>query len=308
MIQTYFLGANSRNGFYSLYRDFPPAPDAFLHILKSGPGTGKSGFLRRIGREAEARGLDVHYVLCSGDPDSLDGVYVPSVGQAWVDGTAPHVIEPEIFGADSDYINLGAFFREPFSDAEKSRLKELHAAGKKRYQEAYRLLKDLSDSRPGGCASADNGAVQSILRALPDKHRKGNLRKRFLSAVSCKGFLRLTDELARYQIVECASSALEPGAEEARRLGWDTVLCPSPLEPDVQEALLIPEAEIAFTAFQESIPEDGTLLNPALGELKAAKALHDEIEFIYHPHIHFQALDAFIESVIERVFSHSPKV
>ena len=74
MIQTYFLGANSRNGFYSLYEHFPPDKNAFLHILKSGPGTGKSGFLRRIGLAAEERGLDVHCVLCSGDPDSLDGV------------------------------------------------------------------------------------------------------------------------------------------------------------------------------------------------------------------------------------------
>ena len=115
MTQTYFLGANSQEGFASLYRFFPGEPDAFLHIIKGGPGTGKSGFMRRIGQAAEEQGLDVHYVLCSGDPDSLDGVYIPAMRLAWVDGTAPHVAEPASFGVDSDYVNLGAFCRTPFA-------------------------------------------------------------------------------------------------------------------------------------------------------------------------------------------------
>ena len=78
MTSTYFLGANSAQGFYSLYGGFPPR-SGFLHIIKGGPGTGKSGFMRAIGSEAERRGMDVEYVLCSGDPDSLDGVYIPAL-------------------------------------------------------------------------------------------------------------------------------------------------------------------------------------------------------------------------------------
>ena len=73
---SYFLGANSRSGFYSLYDSFPPGENTFLHIIKGGPGNGKSRFMRRIGAAAESRGLDVEYVLCSGDPD-LPGATAP---------------------------------------------------------------------------------------------------------------------------------------------------------------------------------------------------------------------------------------
>ena len=101
-VTTFFLGANSESGFYSLYDQFCAAPSDTLHIIKSGPGTGKSTFMRRIGRAAEERGFDVEYILCSGDPDSLDGVYIPVLHTGWVDGTAPHIIEPKLFGASAD--------------------------------------------------------------------------------------------------------------------------------------------------------------------------------------------------------------
>ena len=56
-MQDYFLGANSAEGFTSLYGGFPPGPGAFLHILKGGPGTGKSSMLRAIAAAANERGL-----------------------------------------------------------------------------------------------------------------------------------------------------------------------------------------------------------------------------------------------------------
>jgi hypothetical protein len=303
MTYTYFLGANSRRGFFSLYHDFPPADDAFLHILKSGPGTGKSGFLRRIGREAEARGLDVHYVLCSGDPDSLDGVYVPAINQAWVDGTAPHVIEPRIFGADSDYVNLGAFFRQPFNTQEKSRLKELNAAYKSRYQTAYRLLAKVESAKEEPSARGSDDELWTVLRALPQKEGAGCMRHRFLSAISCQGYLRLQDELDGYQLLPCSTAALSEAAHEVKRKGWDGILCLSPLDPDRAEAMLIPELKVAFTAFPTYLEREDSPFTQALEELRAAKELHDELEAVYRPHMNFSVLDDYAHSVISRVFN-----
>ena len=145
MNQTYFLGANCGKGFVSLYDGFPPEKITFLHILKGGPGTGKSGFMRRIGEAAEGRGYDVHYVLCSGDPDSLDGVYIPALHQAWVDGTAPHVVEPRHFGADSDYINLGDFVRLPMTERDREEVQRLTAEYRALYAEAYEKLRQAKE-------------------------------------------------------------------------------------------------------------------------------------------------------------------
>lgn len=302
MTFTYFLGANSRRGFVSLYQDFPPATDAFLHILKSGPGTGKSSFLRRIGKEAEARGLDIHYVLCSGDPDSLDGIYIPDLKQAWVDGTAPHVIEPRIFGADTDYVNLGAFFRKSFDPHEIERLQKLNAAYKGKYGSAYRLLEKYAANTDASLCPAPDDAGRAVLEALPDRGGTGRLYRRFLSAITWKGILRLRMELDGFQCLPCSETLLRDGAEQAKKKGWNAVLCPSPLDPDRLEALILPDAKLAFTAFSD-LNADDPLLRNALLELQRAKEMHDELEAIYHPHISFQALEEYTASLLPRIFS-----
>ena len=43
---------------------------------------------------AQETGLETEYILCSGDPDSLDAVVFPDKAAAIVDGTAPHVVVP----------------------------------------------------------------------------------------------------------------------------------------------------------------------------------------------------------------------
>ena len=86
MEQSYFLGANTAAGFVSLYGGFCRGAGDYLRIVKGGPGTGKSGFMRAIAREAARRGFDVELVRCSGDPDSLDGVYIPALRLGWCDG------------------------------------------------------------------------------------------------------------------------------------------------------------------------------------------------------------------------------
>ena len=88
-VRHYFLGANTGGGFVSVYDEFcPPECGVFLWVLKG-----------------------VEYVLCSGDPDSVDGVYVPAWQIAYVDGTAPHVREVPFPAASGAYLDLGQFYR-----------------------------------------------------------------------------------------------------------------------------------------------------------------------------------------------------
>ena len=107
----FFLGANAPTGFYSLYDQLiDPATAEDIFILKGGPGCGKSSLMRRVGRAMEEHGLAVEYILCSGDPDSLDAVVIPALNAAIVDGTAPHVVEPLCPGVVERYVNLGACY------------------------------------------------------------------------------------------------------------------------------------------------------------------------------------------------------
>ncbi len=92
----YFLGANSPTGFYSLYDHLlPPERARAIYILKGGPGCGKSTLMGKVGAWAQEAGMEPEYILCSGDPDSLDAVVLPERGAAIVDGTAPQGVVTE---------------------------------------------------------------------------------------------------------------------------------------------------------------------------------------------------------------------
>ena len=293
MDQTFFLAANSGRGFVSCYDDFP-GPGVFLHIIKGGPGTGKSSFMRRIRAEAAARGLDTETVLCSGDPDSLDALSIPALSQAWVDGTAPHVREPVLFGMDSDYVNLGRFCRTPLPGRERERAAALNAAYKACYRDAYALLCEALDAEDAGPEP-------------PAPHPLPGLRRRYLSAITCRGELRLTDtveKLCKQNYVFQDAASLADAAERAAVQGLDVIVCPRPLDPARLEAVLLPALSLALLAPPETESAAARRARErAVGKLHEAKLLHDELEAVSHPFMDFSALDAFTECCVEELFA-----
>ena len=87
----YFLGANACTGFYSAFSDCYAAGDGWrAFIIKGGPGTGKSSFMKYVAAKAAERGLEVELCVCSSDPQSLDGVILRSMKTVILDGTPPH--------------------------------------------------------------------------------------------------------------------------------------------------------------------------------------------------------------------------
>ncbi len=317
--QTFFLAANSGQGFYSLYDGFPGEPH-FLHIIKGGPGTGKSGFMKRIRAEAQARGLDTVSIPCSGDPDSLDGLLVPALGQAWVDGTAPHVREPKLFGTDADYVNLGNFCRLPLDERDRDRAMALNREYKARYDAAYQhlaaaaALEKAEELHDAEASQEEVRRVIQILDTLPERNG-GACRKerRFLSAISCRGMLRLYDtvnSLCKQIYHLCGHAVLEQAAAQAEKKTGQLILCPRPLRPDQLEAVLLPEQGIAFlrapAAFK--VPQGECLqseraLAAGIEELRAAKALHDKLEAICRPYMDFDALTRHTNEYIEKLFA-----
>ena len=59
----FFLGANSEEGFFSLYDQLLGGRLDDLMILKGGPGCGKSTFMRRVGAAMERAGERIVYIL-----------------------------------------------------------------------------------------------------------------------------------------------------------------------------------------------------------------------------------------------------
>ncbi|HZG73662.1 MAG TPA: hypothetical protein VEY51_19150, partial [Chondromyces sp.] len=103
----YFAGGNTAHGFHDLFSSTLEGLNR-LFILKGGPGTGKSTLMRDLADSCIERGYDVELVHCASDPDSLDGVIIPAIKCGIVDGTAPHIVEPELPGVVEEYVNLGS--------------------------------------------------------------------------------------------------------------------------------------------------------------------------------------------------------
>ncbi|MFX4262127.1 PRK06851 family protein [Pelotomaculum propionicicum] len=102
-----FPGGNTAYGFYSFY-DYIIEPDATrIFVIKGGPGVGKSTFMRKIGEDMLVRGYDVEYHCCSSDNGSLDGIVIPAIRVAFLDGTSPHIVDPKHPGAVDEIIHLG---------------------------------------------------------------------------------------------------------------------------------------------------------------------------------------------------------
>ncbi len=109
LYENYFLAANSLSGFVSYMKEnYSP----FLwrtYLIKGGPGTGKSTFMRKTAQALNERGIKPTYCYCSSDPSSLDGIIFEDEKIIMLDATAPHTLEPEYLGVCEQIINLGEF-------------------------------------------------------------------------------------------------------------------------------------------------------------------------------------------------------
>ena len=340
-VSRFFSGANAKTGFYSLYDSFTDAV-GFLYVIKGSPGCGKSSFMKRIGAAAENAGQRVEYIHCSGDPDSLDAVYLPKIRIAYADGTAPHVIEPKYPGAAGRYLDFSRFLNAAALREKLPDMVDITNRYKALYSVAYAQLAAaaalMPKNQPG--LLADEAAAAKRMdglatRYLKPLHKAPTVSRRFLSAWSCRGRVMLTETLFAYcerlylldNALGLGHVALERLATQAAARGYDQILCHDPLEPEKLEALLLPEARLGFLAVEDGKVIDGlpcrrlhmdapalralspaekdslrqrrresrALLTAATETLGEAKALHDELEALYHPYVDFSGIDALAE-------------
>lgn len=268
----YFLGANSPQGFYSLYDQLIDLEQAgAVYILKGGPGCGKSTLMRRVGKAAQEAGLPVEYIICSGDPESLDGVVLPGLGAAVVDGTAPHVVEPKYPGVVERYVDLGACYDMGALAPMRGQIKACMSGYKGCYQRAYRCLSAAARIRedmratlltPRLEAKMEKRAAGILGREVRRRKDRGpgGVTQRFLSGITHRGIMTLYAtawqqceriyELAdSYGLAHTMLSYLLAGITAG---GYDVVACPSPMFPERLEHLIVPELGLGFVSCSRS--------------------------------------------------------
>ena len=141
--KTYFAAANSYKGFISYFEQvFQSENFDRIFVIKGGPGTGKSSLMRAISDKLDNDGCSVEDILCSSDPNSLDGVIAEKSGRriALIDGTAPHERDAVIPGAVDEIVNLAKALDERWIIGNKARIISLANEKKNAYKTAYYYL------------------------------------------------------------------------------------------------------------------------------------------------------------------------
>ena len=269
VIRHMFPGNNTSQGFFSYFEYILPQAQARrIYCLKGGPGTGKSTLLKRIGARLAREGLDLEYMHCASDPDSLDGIVIPALGAALIDGTAPHVTDPVHPAAVDEIINLGEFWDADAIREHREEIVRLSAEIKKQYRRAYKylaaaksLMDDITETFEGATDKAGPSiqAQRVIERELlrePVDGRLGNVRRLFATAVTPSGVVHHLESLAEgaskvYSVKNLwgvgVHELLRHVSAEAVCRGLDVEVYYCPLAPETRiEHMVIPELKLAF--------------------------------------------------------------
>ncbi len=271
----YFLAANTPDGFISYFDElYNPYTDPFAYIIKGGPGTGKSTFMKKIAYALEARGASVERIYCSSDPRSLDGVICPEKAFSVADGTAPHVLEPRFPGAAENIINLGQFWDEQILRKNRDRIISLTLENSLYHRKSTSYLSAAGKLiRQSGAIASEyireekihSFALRFASREFPRKPsgEPGRKYRRLLSAITPEGrvFFGDTVKNSATRIIgiedryyEPSSILLERIGEAAVVRGYDVIFCPCPLAPERTEHIIIPEKKLALVSITKSLP------------------------------------------------------
>jgi len=188
MKRKYFAASNSAGGFVNYFPHiFTPDRCRRLFVVKGGPGTGKSYFMKQVAEAAERAGHTVTYYYCSSDPASLDGLLIEDMGIGFVDGTAPHVWEPTSVGVFEQLINLGEFWNIETLASRRITIEALGAEKKRGYEQVYGYL---------SAAGAIRRAMLREMRSAVDEDKMYRAVARTIGKLDCSSKEHYCEEIA----------------------------------------------------------------------------------------------------------------
>ncbi len=261
--KTFFLGHSTPDGFSTHLTDDISSKKFITYIIKGGPGTGKSSMMKKIAAKmSEIEEPELYY--CSSDPDSLDAVVLRSTGVIIVDGTSPHVFEPEYPGVSEILVDLGSCWNVHELAKNKENIirttvqnKKYHALVK-RYLKAIISLNDDVVSISSAClykAKLDAYCDRLSSRLFPKKKTgSANIYHRQITSITPKGVMTHKcnfDDLTVYKICDdyyaVADRLLSKLAYNAASCGYDVIVSENVfLRAEVLQHMIIPELKIAF--------------------------------------------------------------
>ncbi|WNS75351.1 PRK06851 family protein [Bacillus sp. DTU_2020_1000418_1_SI_GHA_SEK_038] len=272
-ILNYYGGGNTARGFYSLFESNLQGLER-LFILKGGPGTGKSSLMKAVGSEWAEKGYDLEYIHCSSDNNSIDGVIIPALKVGIVDGTAPHVIEPNTPGAVEEYVNLGEAWDSKALAERKEEITQINERVSRSFEMAYSKLAEALKIHD----KWENIYIENMDFAKADQltnkllkeffgnmqlNKASNVKHRFLGAATPIGAVdfvqNLTEGLPKRYFVKGRagtgkSTMLRKLAAEGEKRGFDLEIYHCGFDPHSLDMLIFRELGLAI--FDSTSPHE----------------------------------------------------
>ena len=271
-IRHMFPGGNTPLGFYSYYKYIIDIEEANrIFILKGGPGTGKSTIMKIIGLDLAKQGYDIEFMHCSSDNNSLDGIVVPRLAIAIIDGTAPHVVDPACPGAVDEIINLGEFWNQDGIIEAKEEIFKTGTKIRDCFERAYCYLRAAAELKKDTEKifeyALDIGKEAIFIHDLKTKifesgipaKIRGKQRLLFASAITPKGPCEFLDSLCiDHKVIRLCAPAgsstknvMESLKDEAIKKGFLTETYFCSMSPNKIEHIVLPELNISVITANE---------------------------------------------------------
>lgn len=272
----YFLAANSAFGFYSVFDGcYDPQNGWTAYIIKGGPGTGKSSFLKFMALNADNYGLSAELCPCTSDPNSLDGVIIPECKTVFLDGTPPHTVEPEYPGICENLIDFGRFWNPETLRKNREAITELTNENKtlrrtvSGYLTAYGRI--MADDLKTASACTDKAhtvdyAFSLCKKNIPVRTGLGKEQKRFIQGVTPLGVVSYPDTVSKnYKNITVISDEYSSVSAVINEIvlgyalgsGYDVITLRNPFMPnDIIDHILIPELSFAVVTENRYIDFD----------------------------------------------------
>lgn len=264
-IKKMFPGAVTSQGFYSFYHYMIQQDANHIFVLKGGPGVGKSTFMKKIGQTMLDRGYDIEYHCCSSDNGSIDGIVIPKLKIALLDGTAPHIVDPKNPGAVDEIVNLGEYWDEALIKQSKNEIVACNLKISGYFQRAYFALQEatiaLEEWRYYTKAYQDWSKIDQMTLRIEGEifnispKDQGKERHLFAWGHTPQGKTEFIDTLLNdtktlYTLIgqpgTGKSTFLTRIAERAATYGLDVQYYHNTLDPAKIDLIILPDLDIAF--------------------------------------------------------------
>ncbi len=327
-IKHYFAGANTGIGFSNFFDNIlDKEKDGYEYVIKGGPGTGKSTFMRKIGEYFSKKGEPIEYFYCSSDFDSLDGVRLPNRNICMVDGTAPHVIEANVPAVSDKIINVGAFISDDIAK-DKAEITKLIADTKTLFDTAYayitiastaqKLAINLSQDKNFDAVSA---ATEYLLTEKIGTSTNPGLRRLYISTINENGLFCIAGKNNYKKLIKVVGSESDSAKtmDELKVLllkhGHEITVSQNPLFGEILDFIEIPKLQTLFMRSPDKPKGENqdslafcnqtikTYTDKAGEYLYKAKQTHRKLEEFYVKNVDFDKLNEFSKKIIAEIES-----